>query len=264
MITTVKITTMEQLRELAFQQEWDPEVKRLRNTYFYRGLSRVDHKLVTTLNRNCKDKAEDLEPFLLRNFAKYASIMDPSVNDSVWRAMIVGQHHGLPTRLLDWTISVPMALNFAVSETDYNEMDQNDCVVWRYDVKEINELLPRKYKEALTYAVFTVDDLAKLSDGIKEYDSDMGDSAFITLEPPSIDHRIVNQYSYFTIMPAGITDLEDYLDKKTNKTERYIIDKSLRWDIRDTLDQWNISERTVYPGLDGLSTWLKRYYYVKD
>ena len=241
MIETVVIDNIGGIMEMISDQTFNDEIKRLRSSYFFRGMPDVSFRLSTSLERNCKQLYRELEPAILRNFAKYASIMDPSVNDSVWRAMIGGQHHGLPTRLLDWTISVPMALNFAVSETDYNEMDQNDCVVWRYDVKEINELLPRKYKEALTYAVFTVDDLAKLSDGIKEYDSDMGDSAFITLEPPSIDHRIVNQYSYFTIMPAGITDLEDYLDKKTNKTVRYIIDKSLRWDIRDTLDQWNIS-----------------------
>lgn len=47
-------------------------------------------------------------------------------------------------------------------------------------------------------------------------------------------------------------------------TVKYIIDKSLRWKIRDMLDRMNINERMIYPGLDGLSAWLKRHYYVKD
>lgn len=263
MITRIKISNMSELQELAFQQERDDEVHRLRNTYFYRGLSRVDYTLATTLTRNCGAKEKELEPFLLRNFAKYASILDPSVNDSEWKAMIVGQHHGLPTRLLDWTISIPMALHFAVTENNLSEMDKHDCVVWRYDAKEINALLPNKYKNALKAVVFTVNELEDVVKSVEEYDSDMGSNAFITIEPPSIDHRIVSQYSYFTIMPSGITNLEEFLDNNTNNTVQYIIDKSLRWDLRDILDQWNISERTVFPGLDGLSTWLKRYYFVK-
>ena len=64
-------------------------------------------------------------------------------------------------------------------------------------------------------------------------------------------------------MPLEINNLEEFLDNNTKNTVKYIIDKNLRWDIRDLLDQWNISERTVFPGLDGLSKWLKRYYYVK-
>ena len=103
--------------------------------------------------------------------------------------------------------------------------------------------------------------LKKIS--LDKYDSDMGCKSFILLEPPSIDQRIINQYSYFAVIPSGIICVEDMLEKYTDHTTKYIIDKSLKWRIRDMLDQLNINERIMYPGLDGLSSWLKRHYYVK-
>lgn len=98
---------------------------------------------------------------------------------------------------------------------------------------------------------------------LNAYDNDMKGDSMVLLEPPSINQRIINQYSYFTIIPKEMTDIELFLDTKTNHTIKYIIDKSLKWQIRDMLDQLNINERIVYPGLDGLSAWIKRRYYVK-
>lgn len=71
----------------------------------------------------------------------------------------------------------------------------------------------------------------------------------------------MNQYSFFTV---GIENLEDLLDRKTNNTVKYIIDKKLRWDLRDILDQLNMNERMIYPGKDGIAKWLARHYYVKQ
>ena len=41
-----------------------------------------------------------------------------------------------------------------------------------------------------------------------------------------------------------------------------MISAELKWEVRDKLDQANISERVLFPGLDGLTSWLKRYYTV--
>ena len=86
----------------------------------------------------------------------------------------------------------------------------------------------------------------------------------VILEPPSKDQRIINQYSYFSVIPQDMKDIETFLDESTDNTVKYLIDKSVRWDLRDLLDQYNISERVMYPGLDGLSKWIARHYYVKD
>ena len=82
------------------------------------------------------------------------------------------------------------------------------------------------------------------------------------LEPPSIDQRIINQYSIFSVIPMSMGSIEEFLDKCTKNTVKYVIDKNIKWDVRDFLDQMNMNERTMMPGLDGLSAWLKRHYFV--
>lgn len=267
MITVKRIDSIDGLKDLIFEQTYNADIDRTRSSYCYRGMRSIDYDLTTSLTRNCKGAYAELEQPMLDSFINYVHLENPAISQSVWRAMVIGQHYGLPTRLLDWTHSTLVALHFATLEDNLDKLRQRDCVVWRIDLKDLNRNLPEKYqtylKEKNTF-VFSLDGLESVAQDLKQYDKDMGDQAMVCFEPPSLDRRIVNQYSFFSAIPSGITDLEAFLDTHTENTIKYIIDKSLRWELRDILDQLNINERMIHPGTAGIAQWLARHYYVKE
>lgn len=266
MIREVFLSSIDDVMLMAKDHQYQEQIDRYRSSYFYRGVPDANYNLTTSLRRNCDDAAPALEGAILRNFTKYASIEDPTLDSSIWKQMIIGQHHGLPTRLLDWTHSSLVALNFATTEDDLGNLDKRDCAVWRIDVRELNKNLPQKYKDALDTEktfIFSVKALDSVVSSLKDYDQDMGNHSFVCLEPPSVDQRIINQYSFFTVIPSGIENITNFLEDSPVETIKYVIDKSIRWQLRDILDQFNVNERIIYPGLDGLSKWIARHYYKK-
>ena len=267
MIQTVQIDTIDSVLHILGDLEKIESIDRFRNSFLYRGMPNASWKIVTSLKRNCKSKQKELEPIILRNFTKYAVIDDPLIEKSVWRQMIVGRHHGLPTRLLDWSHSPLIGLHFATTEGNLSMIDKHDGILWRIDMEELHRILPEQYQAPLLRrGTFTmsIELLSETTMSLEQYDRDMGNRAMVILEPPSIDTRIINQYSYFSLVPSDMDDIESFLDSYTNKTVRYVINKKIKWQVRDMLDQLNISERIVYPGLDGLTKWLSRRYYVKQ
>lgn len=267
MIQEIQINSLDGIFDLITQPEQTNAFGRYRSLYVYRGLPNIAFHLQTSLQRNCKNKSRALEPNILNNFKKYAQTEDPSIDRSVWRQMILGQHHGLPTRLLDWTHSQLVALHFAMSEYDMDQLDKHDCVIWRIDIKEFDDLLPDKYqavRKKVGMDVFSVDMLTEVCNDLFQYDEDMQHKSMIVIEPPSIDPRIVNQYSFFSVVPSGISDIEKFFqDSLDVHVVKYIISKDIRWRVRDILDETNMNERMIYPGLDGISKWIARHYFVK-
>ena len=101
MIREIILSNMDDVMLVAKDHQYQAQIDRYRSSYVYRGVPDASYNLTTSLKRNCGDAAPELERAILRNFTKYASIDDPTLGSSVWKQMIIGQHHGLPTRLLD-------------------------------------------------------------------------------------------------------------------------------------------------------------------
>lgn len=200
-IKEIEIKNIDQLNSIIWEQKYHDSIKRNRSNYLYRGIPNVDFRLVTSLQRNCGIKKDDIESSILRNFTKYAAIEDPILNSSVWRQLIIGQHHGLPTRLLDWTYSVLVALHFATSGEELCSMDRHDCALWKINILEMNRRLPLRYqnilksKNAFLMTVDMMDELTRNErneqEALKRYDEDM--------EGRTGSHNSTSSYGYFGI-----------------------------------------------------------------
>src|SRR5207253_7455112 len=85
----------------------------------------------------------------------------------------------------------------------------------------------------------------------------------VFFEPPSLDPRIVNQFALFSLMSSPAATIDEWLVAHRKLARRVIVSAALKWEVRDKLDQANVDERVLFPGLDGLSRWLTRYYWPK-
>jgi hypothetical protein len=243
-----------------YEGSWNEGIERFRSPYAFRGASSLTHTLASTLVRLADGRADvhRLELALLRNFRKYAH-GEVTRTDSIWDWLALGQHRGLPTRLLDWTYSPLVALHFA---TDDPATFHRDGVVWCVNFVEANKRLPRRLRRMLEQEgsdTFTVEMLASF-EGLKDFDSLSREPFVVFVEPPAVDRRILNQLALFSLMSSPTARLDEWLERHPELCRKVRIPASLKWEIRDKLDQANVNERVLFPGLDGLSRWLARYY----
>lgn len=257
----MRTTRWTDLIEQLYEGAWNQDLHRFRSPFVFRGHARADHDLSTSLLRLARgrDDLTALELSLLRNFRKYAHRDAFPGVDSIWHWLAVAQHHGLPTRLIDWTYSPFVALHFATEHPrDYSQ----DGVVWCINFVEAHKLLPRRLRAILDNEhsnTLTVEMLSEFP-SLSSFDSLSRDTFVAFIEPPSLDARILNQFALFSMMSNPATSLEHWVTDHPQLFRRVIVPAELKWEVRDKLDQANINERTLFPDLDGLSRWLERYY----
>ncbi len=246
--------------------EVDPSSGRLRDYAVYRGETDDGHPLLTSLDKlggvNPAHTKAHLEEHILRNFIRYSRpyLQQPFVND--WELLVIAQHHGLPTRLLDWTYSPLVAAHFA---TLRGGPAGNPRVIWKLNWRQLHE----RFK--LRPVAFLVQDLDRMlnEQGIKSLwdlfhaDHRTGEKAFACmLEPPALDARIVAQAATFTLCSDKTRSFDQVLSDLglRHALKRYVIPADRVNYIRDQLDLCGVDERRLFPDLDGVAAEMKRYY----
>jgi hypothetical protein len=249
------------LQDILFHDSYNHKIERIRSPYIYRGLSNFDYVLKTSLIRLGGDY-KTLEFHLLRNFKKYSHRPDV-INNTDWDWLALAQHHGLPTRLLDWTYSPYVALHFVTAELD--KFDR-DGIIWAMKYEPLADYLPIRLNEELCRVgsnSFTSSMLSNVYSSLAELSKEKDDFV-VAFESPSLDNRIVNQFAIFTFMSHPESLMDEWLKENPGLYFRIRIPAAMKWEIRDKLDQVNINERVLFPGFDGLSKWLKRHYSPKN
>jgi hypothetical protein len=255
-MNTVTVSSWRELDDAISEADGSRARGHAHSTLVFRGLARSTYSHVSSLARMQGDYAA-LEPHLIRNFRKYAHRQNPG--PTVWDWLALGQHHGLPTRLLDWTFSPLVALHFATASWPGEE-----SVLLAVDCAAAHRLLPEPLRARLDREgalVLTTEMLAEEARDLASFDSLDGERPFLAFfEPPSLDARIVNQSSILSAISLPTVQMEQWLDEHPGLWRKWAIPPKVKADIRERLDQANVTERVLLPGLDGLARWLRRYY----
>jgi hypothetical protein len=200
----------------------------------FRGQRRENHVLLPRIAR-LKLKADilDAEEAMLADFKREAAPYLRIIPQNDWEWLAVAQHHGMATRLLDWTWNPLAALWFAVERPP---VEGTDGVVW----------------------VFTVRDDEYIED---EYMEDSRNSPFeqrVTriYEPKSVVARITAQRACFAVhgydrKTRRFIPLEENRRYKKRLT-KLIIKSSMFHEIRFHLDRCGIHHASLFPDIGGL------------
>jgi FRG domain-containing protein len=260
-VDEIRAESWTHLHELLFADSWHEQLARHRSDFVFRGEARRSSSLATSLQRLGGDYA-DVEGHLLRNFRKYARAKDVP-EDTLWHWLALAKHHGLATRLLDWTYSPYVALHFA---TAFPRHYEEDGAIWMVDFVKTNRLLPKRLRTAVDEQgmnALSAEVLHAEAATLPAFDR-LGEDFVVFFEPPALDERIVNQYALFSLMPSPHARMDEWLERHPDLCRRIVLPTELKWEVRDKLDQANITERVLFPGLDGLATWLRRYFSPRE
>ncbi len=163
-------------------------------------------------------KRHDVEKLILQTFKERAVLFLEYTPKNDWEWLAIAQHHGLPTRLLDWTRNALVATYFA---TRYES--EGDSAIYVIN-REMSVIDIEEWKKPL----------------------EIGGVAWRYI-PSHVTQRLIAQNGVFTFHPEP-TQPYDAAD-----IYKLIIPQGLRRELKQQLYRYGIHEASMFPGLDSLA-----------
>jgi len=212
---------------------------------WFRGHCRSEWTLLPTLARVPMDgnaryafgDRSTREANIYYEFVTRAGEMLPGSNDS-WATLFIMQHHGLPTRLLDWTDTLGVAIYFAVRGAT------SDAAIWLLDPYELNKkglgkaALIHPHKLDASYEDYFIENRAKPP------------TPAVAISPLRHDPRVSSQRSGFTLHKTLDAPLEELHEQAVRKIT---IPAAALTGARRFLNVARISEFSLFRDLDSLA-----------
>jgi len=238
---------------------------------WYRGIGKRTYTLLPSLFRKPLRPAQTAdvsmdrrqqEKNLFARFKTQAGLLLPAGVHSSWEVLSLMQHHGFPTRMMDWTTSLFTAIYFAL---EYDNDPESPCL-WLLNPFKLN-------KTAIGRSVI-FDQVDKLPDGayehfIQERTGSSDTSAHVNTGgtwPPEFPvasspiwchQRVLRQNGVFTIHGTD----EKALDEQGQDLVRQImIPEEVHDSLRRLLREAGVDHFSMFPDLDGLARALRKRY----
>ncbi len=219
---------------------------------WFRGQPSTSYGLIPSIYRPSNRSLDELDcrfDFRLRAFPFLeGSAREPH---SEWEWYFLMQHHGLPTRLLDWSESALVALYFALVDPPGRPPKDNP-VVWMLDPWAINDRIAKKEARIFGADDSEVEHYLPLTDKAPPIPAPP-----VSIQAPHASRRIAAQKGCFTLHGKEKRGLDAYpeLQRYLHKIE---VHRPSRDKIGSQLEVAGVTITAVFPDLSNLATELRQ------
>jgi len=235
---------------------WNERWGGLRLRCYFRGADKAEYSLNPGLLRDVflSEDMEGVEDSIRYDFETRGRPYIPEFINTAWDKMFFMQHHGFPTRLLDWTESLSVALYFSCR--DINEL--GDGCIW---VMASSYLVEKKFgvHRSQVHPDFPGIEEYSLIDGRRDQKK-FNEFPPLPIMPFYVSPRITAQIGRFTVHTFRENQLEEMADQDRNNNgymcflHQIIIPSEKKTILRRQSRLFGgASEETLFPDIDGLS-----------
>lgn len=235
--------------------QWDsffPAVKKAQEalgnpeTVWYRGHPNAAHTLVPSLYR-VPDGAKH-EKMIFHRFRQLSSKF-LAKTDSDWEMLFAMQHNGVPTRLLDWTHVLGVAVFFAIA---FRSDETLDSAVFILDPIGLN-------RQSRRTEILSPEDKSLSYTSVYWESKPFAPTYPLAIEAPFHIDRMLAQRGVFTVHSITPEPVEKLCPAVVQKIR---LRPSSIQGAKEFLSYANITDATMFPDIQGLANYLRSLFYL--